>query len=241
MPAKTQKPKYPVREYLGKYHSWIVVMHGYGYLCTEYRDHDRFFDAFPNKTGLEQFNSVDVTDYRVLRISQGVSENQLRHELQSLRKFWRWLVEDQKLTVVRIQNAFDVTRTLGGGTTPNKLSLSDVKAILAECPSNKVREAVLNLICGGKNGTDYRVSMAIRDAGRRAGLKDFKTKHLKVRVANRFAQAVLEDYCQQLRNSFPLETKSDSCTFGTIQASSLNERPTISNSDYEPSASVHVN
>jgi len=90
--------KYPIRHWLGKYESWLL--HLYGRKSMLYNDKflERFFSFFPQAAGLEQFGTPDVHQYKTWRENEGnVSAFKIMQEIKCLERFFRFLIEDQKL------------------------------------------------------------------------------------------------------------------------------------------------
>src|SRR5882724_2008964 len=90
--------KYPVRKWLGKYESWLY--HLYGRKSMLYHDKflERFFSHFPEASGLEQFGTPDVFEYKRWREqAKDISPFKLMQEIKSVEKFYRYLIEDQSL------------------------------------------------------------------------------------------------------------------------------------------------
>lgn len=92
------KPKYPVRHWLGKYESWLYHLYGKGSMRYHDKFLERFFSHFPEASGLEQFGTPDVFEYKRWREQAAdISPFKLMQELKSVEKFYRYLIEDQSL------------------------------------------------------------------------------------------------------------------------------------------------
>lgn|SRR6266550_6797642 len=127
--------KYPVRKYLGKYESWLL--HLYGRRTMLYHDKylERFFSHFPETTGLEQFGTPDVNEYKRWREEAlNVSTFKLMQEIKAVEKFFRFLIEDQGLPLSNPAKPFvkDNPRTI---VRKNKdsLRLEEYKRLLEVC------------------------------------------------------------------------------------------------------------
>jgi hypothetical protein len=90
--------KYPVRKWLGKYEAWL--WHLYGRRSMLYNDKylERFFSHFPEASGLEQFGTPDVFEYKKWREQdKTISAFKVMQEIKCVEKFYRYLIEDQGL------------------------------------------------------------------------------------------------------------------------------------------------
>lgn len=94
---KTKIPRFPVREWLGRYEAWWLTMYGRkGYRGT-YTNLERFFGYFSAYPGLEYFSIADVTDYFEWRRRNGRNPLAVMYEAYGIKKFWKWLTEDKGL------------------------------------------------------------------------------------------------------------------------------------------------
>ncbi len=90
--------KYNVRKYLGKYESWLLHLYGRKSMLYNAKFLERFFSHFPTASGLEQFGTPDVLEYKTSRESSGtVSTFKVMQEIKCLDRFFRYLIEDCQL------------------------------------------------------------------------------------------------------------------------------------------------
>ena len=225
------KQKYPLREYLGAFEKWILVMKGG--VCMRLYDKtlSRFFDMFSGKTSVEQFTSVDIADYKVIRLKQGTNIRSLTYELCMIRKFWKWLIEDKGLPLNDIAAVAIVPYKLGNTVRRGNLSLDDVTRLLNECPSVGAKRVILEAMGGPTRSRKF--GREIREAAVRAGLLGFSLYHLQNRTMSRLSQDIVKRYCQQILDSLLQESKLDGNSTGAVQVAPVNVGATIcNNSDY---------
>jgi hypothetical protein len=219
--------KYPTREWLGKYESWLVVMKG-GAIMRKYdRVLERFFATFPKKTNLEDITSIDAADYRVILEKKGRSPKSIKDTLSIIRMFWDWLIEDKelplfnpvKLALERPEYRFPK----GTFVKRHSVSLVEVNHILEHCTSLKAKRIVLKVLCGepGWNYSRSNAGREIKEAAFRAKVYGFKFPHLKV-GGNRLAREIIQAYCEQVEKTFSMEAKPEGDSLGDIEGTSLN-------------------
>lgn len=222
-----KKPRFPVREYLGSFEAWILVMKG----RSAFRSYDscleQFFAAFPNKTGVEQFTSVDIADWKALKIKQGIAELTLHYYLGMIGNFWKWLIEDKELPINNPIRAYK-RAVKGKYMLPRpRISLEELERFLACCPSNKERELVLRVVQGA-NCRGYSRLVWCKRAADKAGLKGFSLLQLKSALGNRLSREIVQAYCQKLRDAFPAESKPEGDTLTTVESATLNVWASVS-------------
>ncbi len=237
MGNKKATPRYEIREWLGKFESYLLIMKGREVFRYYDKVLERLFAMFPNHTGLEQFTTVDIADYKLARVQQGKKELSIVYELYVFYAFWRWLMEDKGLPLYNPARAFKNNRP--SKSKKINISLGELNRLLAECSPHEQR-VVLNVIQGVPcpKGKPRQV---IRDAAARAGLPAFDLYELKLNLHRRLNREIIEFYCQQLLRALPLEPKLDGNAFATIEGPSLNERPPICHGDHYPLVVNRVN
>lgn len=209
-----KKPRYPVREYLGKYEYWLITMKGETALGFADSTLNRFLEMFPKKQGLEEYSSVDVADYRALRESQGISPASLRRELLILRAFWKWLIVDRELTLVPIKRAFDLHVEAVAPRKKVGFTLGCLKRLLDEC-SPDLRETVFNIMGGNYPLPRGKRAAEIHLAARRAGLRDFALAKLRIYVMHRLGKEMIKAYLEGLRSGYLNPVPSESVVLET--------------------------
>jgi hypothetical protein len=108
-----KEPRFPVREWFGRYESFWLKMYGTkGFRCMD-RVVDGFLGFHSAYLGLENFTMVEVTDYVQWRMKNGASPVGMIHETRLVRKFWNWCIRDKNLPLtnpVRRCMVRDLTR-----------------------------------------------------------------------------------------------------------------------------------
>src|ERR1700676_5209247 len=99
MTKKIARPRYPIRVWLGKFESWLLVMKGRSAFRNYDRVLERLFEMFPGKTCCSQFTSIDIADYKAIRQKKGIGSLGLNYELNMLKAFWRSLQQDCGLPI----------------------------------------------------------------------------------------------------------------------------------------------
>jgi len=228
-----KKPRYPIREYLGKYGRWVLVMKGRAWWKFTSTTLDRLQEMFPTHLGVEHFTSVELADYRAVRLRHGIASTTLRLEFMVFNQFWTWLREDRGLMLNNPARAVlksiakpKGTKAIGG------FSLQAVEQLLAECPTNVEKRFVLGILTGGPlpTGRAYR---EIKNAALRIGWLGFSFKELRVRSRSRFALDVIKAYCQQVLDSLTPEPQPESNPFRTIESTPLDEGATVSDYSHD--------
>ena len=237
MGNKKATARYPIREWLGRFESYLLIMKGREVFRYYDKVLERLFVMFPNHTGLEQFTTVDIADYKLARVQQGKKELSIVYELYVFYAFWRWLMEDKGLPLYNPARAFKNNKK--SKSKKINISLGELNRLLAECSPHEQR-VVLNVIQGVPcpKGKPRQV---IRDAAVRAGLPAFDLYELKLNLSRRLNRDIIQFYCQQLLNALPPEAQTNSNSLTTVQAAASNERPPICHSDYHPPVVGGVN
>lgn len=226
--------RYPVREWYGKYSKWVLVMKGGELLKWYSRTLDRFFGMFPDYKGLEQFTSVEIADYRVVRLRAGMTESTVAVELSYIHMMWQWLVQDKGLPLHSIVRAFKNRKPWNFSklTRKGKLSLEQATRIMEHCEYTDAKRHILHVM---KGGGCYVRPLWLRDdiynAAERAGVKDFKMVHLKLRAKNRLAQDIVKAYCDKILDTLPPKTQLSCNTLTTVEIAPPNEGATVENSN----------
>src|SRR5258708_7211003 len=134
--------KYPVREYLGKYESWLLNLYGKKSMYYHDKYLERFFSHFPKASGLEQFGTPDVYEYKCWREqAKDISPFKLMQEIKSVEKFFRFLIEDQSLPLSNPAKPFVFNPHIGKIVRRKKdsLRLEEYKRLLDACIEHEPR------------------------------------------------------------------------------------------------------
>lgn len=233
----TYKQKYPLRTYLGKYEKWVLVLYGSQRMRSADNELERFFAMFPGRQWLEDFNSVDITDYVQVMRSREVTEESISRRLSAIRVFWKWLIEDQGLFLQNPVNAF--RRLKPWSPQRKEISLLQVQRLLNECASIQDKKIVLSVICGDERpgGNAYK---RIRNAAERAGIKNFRLKQLRGLASKRMRDDIVKLHCQQILNTLAAESQENRNALATVKSPSLDEGTSVLHSDNDLPASDGV-
>jgi hypothetical protein len=244
MPAKKKNgPKYPVREWWGKYSAWVSIMKGPSVLTVYNKSLERFFEMFPGRVSLEQFTSLDVADYHLMRTRAGYPERTVDTEINHINQFWRWLTIDHDLPFHSIGQAYvnSCNKRFKNYKRKNNYSLVAILKLLEECQSVRLKRIILGVMQGGRGAIRSRkLREELRNATQRAGLVEFGMQHLRLRTVARLSREIVQAYCQQILDTLPPEPEPNSHTLATVKQPALNEGATVSdgNGDSAPIGGV---
>lgn len=237
---KKQKPRYPVREYLGKFEKWLLVMRGRNTFLAYDRILERLLAMYPKYVGWEQFTSIDIADYEASRIHIGISSYSLMMELRMFFYFWRWLIEDCGATCHNPARAYKNWRYDPKLRTKKDLCLADIDRLLEHLVSVKDKRFVLEVMAGGKCPSGKARSSIIQ-AAIDAGIPGFSLRQLKSTFVSRLALDIVKAYCQKILDTLPVEPKPTSHTLAAIKLPTLDEGATVSYCDDNGAAILVVN
>lgn len=201
-------PRYPLREYYGKYSAWQI------HYCSRdsFRDRDkvleRFFSYFPNKEGIEQFSGVDVTDYVYLRVrEQKLSASTIKIEVSYISAMWKYLVEMLKLPLFNIAKAH-YKHILEDAHKPkkrNSLSIEQMLRLIDCIKDIKVKHEVLDLAVGEKvkfcKNTTRR--MRFDEACIEAGLPYVTAEFIRTKLRDRLQIDMINLFVNRVRAELP--------------------------------------
>jgi len=128
--------KYPIRKYLGKYESFLLHLYGRNSMLYNDKYLERFFNHFPQASGLEQFGTPDVHQYKMWRENVGnISTFKIMQEIKCLERFFRFLIEDQQLPLSNPAKPFVKHINLNHIVRRKKdnLRLEEYKRLLEAC------------------------------------------------------------------------------------------------------------
>lgn len=89
---------------------------------------ENFFSRFTDKKDPEQFSRVDVEDFKIYRIKDGVSPRTVNYEVQVVKSFWNWLMR------------MEVTSYNPTSTAKRLKEIEPLKQSLSEEEQNKLYE-----------------------------------------------------------------------------------------------------
>jgi hypothetical protein len=225
-------PRYPIREWLGLYSKWLLVMNGRKALRDGSNAIERFLDTFPKYKGLEQFTSIDVADFFAIHAGR-LSPASLEREGRHVEKFWKWLVTQKGLPIHNIFRAYrnkllytSGRKKLQGWTLPEVLQL------INECSCLHTKRFIVKVMQGAssKNCGGW-LRKEVREAAARIGRPGFQFHQIRNATQSRLSQDIIKAYCDQILNTFPEETKSACDTFATVDTSTLNKGTAVFDRD----------
>jgi hypothetical protein len=93
-------PKFPVREWLGKYEAYLINMYGRLTYRYHYPRLERFFAFFSSEQSLEWFTAVEIADYVQWRLRCKITRNNILVDLSCIRRFFRWCIQEKGLNLL---------------------------------------------------------------------------------------------------------------------------------------------
>ena len=216
------QPKYPVYKWLGKYQSFILKLYGRGSFRFITPKLEKFFSYFPARIGLERITIPDVSAYRKWRIDNGTKESTVDIELNCVRNFWKHLIEFEGLTLYN-----PAAKTVHVGPCKNKysLKLDDLRLLLSECHTEKLRAYVLSLVFDTptKDIDTYEKHYGVAEAAQRAGLTwCTSTKILRYAIVHSLWKGIIQsEYPKLLHYLTPTTLPDESSNPVPTEANAL--------------------
>jgi site-specific recombinase XerD len=81
-----------IRKLRAQYESYVSLTTCRNTLLRYSRALSTFFERFTDKTSPTEFTRVDIEDYKLFRLKDGVSGKTINYELQVVRSFWNWML-----------------------------------------------------------------------------------------------------------------------------------------------------
>jgi hypothetical protein len=88
--------KYNIRKYFGVYSAYLCRMNK-GSFRVQSPLLENFFERFPQTVCLNDFTITDIGEYIDYRLSKGLKRRAILMELQTLNRFWTYLIENLEL------------------------------------------------------------------------------------------------------------------------------------------------
>jgi len=108
-----------------------------------------FFDRFTDKTNPEEFTRLDIEDYRIQRLREGLSPVTINYEIAVVRAFWNWMVDMEKVK----WNPCSAVKRLKQKEAPrDSLTLSQQESLAKACWSYHDRLLVALALSTGLRG-----------------------------------------------------------------------------------------
>jgi hypothetical protein len=246
------KPKYPVRKWLGKYESWLL--HLYGRKSMLYNDKylERFFKFFPEASGLEQFGTPDVHQYKIWRENEGnLSAFKIMQEIKCLERFYRYLIEDQNLPLLNPAKPFVKNVKLHSIIRRKKdsLRLEEYRRLIDVCLKDEPRliHWLMWLVQGigshDRHMSGVQASYLLRKVAAKAGVPHITMRHIKISLRNGLWREIIKDW--QKRFLFDLgyiqgdntklkKVKLPGDPFATVEVPARDVGSPVSDSSYDP-------
>lgn len=87
-----------LRTWQGKFESYVTLTTTRKTAVRYSKALDNFFDRFQDRKDPNEFTRVDVEDYKLFRLRDGVSPRTINYELGVVRSFWKWLMRMEVVT-----------------------------------------------------------------------------------------------------------------------------------------------
>lgn len=204
------KPRYPVREWLGKWCAWSTYEVKRETSKLYETTLERFFEMFPKKTGIEMFNGTDVADYVQIRSRRtNATQASIVYEVNAIGSMWTYIVDVKQLPgMYNIAKVFRKSLVAGLPTVlKKKNSLSIVETLrLLDCIDDlKVKHEVLDLICGEKVKYNYDSPRYIcfKRAAEKAGMPWVAPDTVKQKITNRLQKDIVKEFIDRVRQQLP--------------------------------------
>ena len=246
------RPKYPVRKWLGKYEVWLL--HLYGRQSMTYNDTylERFFGHFPEATGIEQFTTPDVQQYKLWREQEGnTSAFKIMQEIKCLDRFFRYLIEDQGLPLSNPAKPFIKNVKLHGVVFRKKdsLRLFEYQRLVDVCLKTEPRLIfwLMRMVQGigsyDRQNTGREMSWLLRRVAKAAGLPHVTMRLIKVSLRNGLWREIIQDWQNRFladlgyvkgANAHLKHLQLLGDPFGHVEVPAIDVRPPVSNSSNNP-------
>jgi hypothetical protein len=212
-----------VEVWLGKYQSFLLRLYGKGSFRFVTPKLEKFFSYFPARIGLERITIPDVSAYRKWRIENGTKESTVDIELQCVRGFWKHLIEFERLPLYN-----PAAKTVSVKICANKysLKLDDLRLLLSECHTEKLRAYVLSLVFDRPtNDIDsYEKHYGVAEAAQRAGLTwCTSTKILRYAIVHSLWKQIIQAEYPKLLQYLSPATSDDASESQTLPPATSQE------------------
>jgi hypothetical protein len=211
---------YPIREYLGRYSSFMIKLYGRDSAWFREGKVERFLSHFPNAKCLSDFTIADVCDYRVFRIDAGVALSTIEIELRCVRDWFVWMQQHQDLPLHNIVVARDENSK--ERKSKNRLSLIDLKRLLS-VSSDELRAYIL-AICGDQPVKHNAwIGRQLWKAAQEAKLPWLKSIGILRQCIHSLWGEIIKREYPKLRDAFLKETEPSSNPPRYVEAAPTNE------------------
>jgi hypothetical protein len=202
MPLK-YKPKYPVRKWLGQFESWLLHLYGRNSMLYNDKYLERFFSHFPEASGLEQFGTPDILEYKTMRERTGdASAFKIMQEIKCLDRFFRYLIEDRKLPLTNPAKPFVKNVKLHSIVRRKKdsLRLHEYQRLIDICLKEEPRLIfwLMRMVQGigsyDRSMNGRQASYLLRRVAKAAGLPHVTMRHIKISLRNGLWREIIKDW-----------------------------------------------
>ena len=97
---KAPTARFPWEKWLGRYEAYLLTLYGNRTFQHHWPTLERFFNRINPKWGLERITAIDINDYIVWRENTGTKPFAIAIEVNVLRKFWKWCIEEAGLNIL---------------------------------------------------------------------------------------------------------------------------------------------
>jgi hypothetical protein len=227
------KRKFPLSVWFHKYQVWILKLYGKRRFRYAIPRLEKFFAFFPADADLKDFSITDVADYRVYRLDAGVNPASLDMELNAVRTFWKWLIEDQGLPLYQLADKY---RTRFASRNRESLKLENFRLLLTTIDDPQVRDYVLGLAVGEERDVGipmHKLSPMVRQAVIRAGMPWANLAAFRATIMRSLWRDIIRSNYDKLCNAFVAKPETPSDTLADIEVPATDERPPVSHyADY---------
>lgn len=209
---------FTVRNCLGKYSKWYLVLHGRHKFYKHIRTLEKFFAAFPTKLRLGQFKLEDIDDWAIERRRQ-VSLATVTIELYRINMFWNWC-KDQYGYILP-NPVTPIARKVSKKVPRNTktLSLDELRVICSVIDDSSLQRDIVAHILGlegyALRANPRILNSAFARAAQAVGMEykfmDFKRSVPQLRLA------ILNNLSREVRDALAFKAKLDSGSLTNIE------------------------
>lgn len=141
-----------LRDWQGKYEKWVQNTCRHNTYLAYVTSLETFFDKFPEKKYLDDFSRLDLNDYKIWRIKDGVSAATINLECRVVQIFWRWLIDTYELPLPAIDKGYKPLKQLE--RQRKFLREDELKAVWACMKNDNLKLLFLMALTTGMRGVE---------------------------------------------------------------------------------------
>lgn len=204
------KPKYPTREWFGKYSAWLSYELSRSTHKAYSEALELFFATFPKRTGIEQFSATDVADFIELQTKRpNANFEVIKVQLVAISSMWKYLTDVKQLpTIYNIGKVYKRKNLEHGGVglkSKNSLSLQETFRLVDAIEDIKVKHDLLDLIAGERvifNKHSPRFD-EFKKAAVKLGIPNVSPSLIRQKINGRLHKDIIKEYVEQVRRQLP--------------------------------------